>query len=223
MRQPAVLGQQTQHHPVHFLGTRRSLREPDGALSARNRTRPMASGTFVGGSTPQIGIISQQFQPSAAYDRSLDGRLTDFDDSEPAPIGMNSIAPAAVIGKNMRRPPPAVLRQYSEPYQMYDLSENAWPVSFGLSVPISHASVLPGRESTKVPRLQSSQSGETIQAKKRAHDNIANRNTDKNLQTKKMRGSLDKTQKDHANWVREIGACARCTKQHNKVILTPCG
>jgi hypothetical protein len=223
MRRPAVLGQQMQYHPVHLLGSSRSLREPDGSPSARNRTRPITSGAFVGGSISQLGILSQQLQPSAAYDHSLDGRLTDFGDSEPAPNGMNSMTSAALIGKNMRWPPPAVLRQYSEPYQIYDLSGNVWPMGFGSPVPISNGSALPRLERTKVPRVQSSRSCGTIRAKKRAHDEMANAGTNKNLQAKKKRGYPNNNQKDHANWVREIGACARCTKQHNKVIVTPCG
>jgi hypothetical protein len=179
-------------------------------------TIPMTTISQSPGSMP---YILQDYQPDAAYGRSLIGRLPETNDFEPAPNQTNPMALGAFVGRNMRSPQPDALRYTLQSNQLDDFNGNRRPMTFGLAVP--GADTIEAQMAPKSPESRG-----ITQTQRKGHDETTNLSTTKTLSKKKktVRGFPNKTQKENTNRVKENGgACARCKKQKNKVRVNSVG
>ncbi len=96
-------------------------------------------------------------------------------------------------------------------------------MAHGFAGPNSDRSTIQTPEDIEVWMIHSSRSSLYMQAKKGGHGEMANAGPIKTMPKRKKKGVLDKGQKDHANRVKELGACARCRKQHIMVRIGTIG
>ena len=96
-------------------------------------------------------------------------------------------------------------------------------MAHGFAGPILDRSTIQTPDDTEVGMIHSSRSSANMQGKKRGHGEMANTGPIKTMPKRKRKGVLDKGQKDHANRVKAIGACAKCRKEHVTVRIDTIG
>ncbi|KAE9378480.1 hypothetical protein N431DRAFT_178122 [Stipitochalara longipes BDJ] len=181
----------------------------------------MSANSPVDGYVQQPAVSDRHFQPRTTQFHLSDGSFPELEDAEPAPNRIRPMTWGPLPSRNVRTPQPTAIHYVSQPYEIYCHVENERPMGNGLSKPISDGSAIQTPDAVDARMIPNSRFPGNMQAKKRGYGEMAKAGPITTVPKRKKKVFPGNAQNDHANQVKEIGACARCRKEHIKCGINP--